>query len=285
MGNLKLLNDKFQKLALDVHTPQGKNYASLIIHEATGIIVHSIYRLDRVVSSEIKSSKSSEFDNYFLVNDHYVINIEIQNRSLSIETISEKSQYYLSMMMTSFTKKGIDFGSLYEFMIIILYNGSISNSNDFIVPHTFTSCKPTNYIGMMKCSVLQFGKLLEIYKQKGIENMSKLERTCFYMKYKYDNKYQKEIEQMVVKEDTVEYLDHLYERFDLDALRNLAIKTQEYNEQLLRYEERKAGIVEGKNEGRIEMCIDLINDGTLTIEQAAKKLNISVEKMKKYMEN
>jgi hypothetical protein len=73
MGNLKLLNDKFQKLALDVHTPQGKNYASLIIHEATGIIVHSIYRLDRVVSSEIKSSKSSEFDNYFLVNDHYVI--------------------------------------------------------------------------------------------------------------------------------------------------------------------------------------------------------------------
>jgi hypothetical protein len=33
------------------------------------------------------------------------------------------------------------------------------------------------------------------------------------------------------------------------------------------------------------MCIDLINDGTLTIEQAAKKLNISVEKMKKYMKN
>jgi hypothetical protein len=183
--------------------------------------------------------------------------------------------------MTSFTKKGIDFGSLYEFTIIILYNGSISNSNDFIVPHTFTSCKPTNYIGMMKCSVLQFGKLLEIYKQKGIENMSKLERTCFYMKYKYDNKYQKEIEQMVVKEDTVEYLDHLYERFDLDALRNLAIKTQEYNERLLRYEERKVGM----KEGRIEMCIDLINDGTLTIEQAAKKLNISVEKMKKYMKN
>jgi hypothetical protein len=281
MGNLKLLNDKFQKLALDVHTPQGKNYASLIIYEATNIIVHSIYRLDRVVSSEIKSSKSSEFDNYFLVNDHYVINIEIQNRSLSIETISEKSQYYLSMMMTSFTKKGIDFGSLYEFMIIILYNGSISNSNDFIVPHTFTSCKPTNYIGMMKCSVLQFGKLLEIYKQKGIENMSKLERTCFYMKYKYDNKYQKEIEQMIVKEDTVEYLDHLYERFDLDALRNLVIKTQEYNEQLLRREEIKIGM----KEGRIEMCIDLINDGTLTIEQAAKKLNISVEKMKKYMKN
>jgi Tfp pilus assembly protein PilP len=109
------------------------------------------------------------------------------------------------------------------------------------------------------------------------------------MKYKYDNKYQKEIEQMIVKEDTVEYLDHLYERFDLDALRNLAIKTQEYNEQLLRKEGIKIGMKEGryrgKNEGRIEMCIDLINDGTLTIEQAAKKLNISVEKMKKLMKN
>jgi hypothetical protein len=97
------------------------------------------------------------------------------------------------------------------------------------------------------------------------------------MKYKYDNKYQKEIEQMIVKEDTVEYLDHLYERFDLDALRNLAIKTQEYNERLLRYEAMK--------EGRIEMCIDLINNGILTIEQAAENLNISVEKMKKYLEN
>jgi predicted HTH domain antitoxin len=86
---------------------------------------------------------------------------------------------------------------------------------------------------------------------------------------------------MIVKEDTVEYLDHLYERFDLDALRNLAIKTQEYNEQLLRRE----GIKIGMKEGRIEMCIDLINDGTLTIEQAAKKLNISVEKMKKLMKN
>lgn len=86
---------------------------------------------------------------------------------------------------------------------------------------------------------------------------------------------------MVVKEDTVEYLDYLYERFDLDALRNLAIKTQEYNERLLRYEERKVGM----KEGRIEICIDLINDGILTIEQAAKKLNISVEKMKKYMKN
>jgi hypothetical protein len=33
------------------------------------------------------------------------------------------------------------------------------------------------------------------------------------------------------------------------------------------------------------MCIDLINNGILTIEQAAENLNISVEKMKKYMEN
>jgi predicted HTH domain antitoxin len=29
------------------------------------------------------------------------------------------------------------------------------------------------------------------------------------------------------------------------------------------------------------MCIELIHDGTLTIEKAAKKLNITVEEMKK----
>jgi predicted HTH domain antitoxin len=39
------------------------------------------------------------------------------------------------------------------------------------------------------------------------------------------------------------------------------------------------------DKGRLGMCIELIHDGTLTIEKAAKKLNITVEEMKKLVSN
>jgi predicted transposase YdaD len=45
------------------------------------------------------------------------------------------------------------------------------------------------------------------------------------------------------------------------------------------------GRAEGREEGRLKAYIELIHDGTLTIEQAAKKLNITVEEMKKHLSN
>jgi predicted transposase/invertase (TIGR01784 family) len=285
MKTIKLLNDLFQKRALSLETFQSKKYVSLIIYEATGIIVDTIQPLDRVIPSTTQSSKSSEFDTYFLVNNHYIINIEIQNYSISAKVLSEKSQFYLSKMMTSFTSKGKKFGELYEFIIIILYNGSLSIYDDFIVSNVFTSKKPSFYEGRLSCHVLQFSKLLWIYKKKQIKNMTKLEKVCFYMKYRDNKKFEKEIKAMVVKEDTVAYLDNLYEQFDRDALMDLAVSTARIHE--LEVEDRgfKKGRSQGKNEGlikgRLGMCIELIHDGTLTIEQAAKKLNVTVEEMKK----
>jgi predicted HTH domain antitoxin len=49
------------------------------------------------------------------------------------------------------------------------------------------------------------------------------------------------------------------------------------------YEHR--GIKKGRSEGRLKMCIELINDGLITIEQAASKLNMSVDKMNKLIHN
>jgi predicted transposase YdaD len=66
---------------------------------------------------------------------------------------------------------------------------------------------------------------------------------------------------------------------------DLAVSTARIHE--LEIEDRgfKKGRSQGKNEGlikgRLGMCIELIHDGTLTIEKAAKKLNITVEEMKK----
>jgi predicted HTH domain antitoxin len=49
------------------------------------------------------------------------------------------------------------------------------------------------------------------------------------------------------------------------------------------YEHR--GIKKGRSEGRLEAFIEMINDGLITIEQAASKLNMSVEKMNKLIRN
>jgi hypothetical protein len=207
--------------------------------------------------------------------------------------------------MTSFTSKGKKFGELYEFIIIILYNGSLSIYDDFIVSNVFTSKKPSFYEGRLSCHVLQFSKLLWIYKKKQIKNMTKLEKVCFYMKYRDNKKFEKEIKAMVVKEDTVAYLDNLYEQFDRDALMDLAVSTariheleiedrgfkkgrsQGKNEGLIkgRVEGREEGLALGMDKGRLNAYIELIHDGTLTIEQAAKKLNITVEEMKKLVSN
>jgi hypothetical protein len=51
--------------------------------------------------------------------------------------------------------------------------------------------------------------------------------------------------------------------------------------------ERKEGIAEGeligRQNGKLETYIGLIQDGILTVEEAAKRLEISEEKLKKYM--
>jgi hypothetical protein len=53
MKTIKLLNDLFQKRALSLETLQSKKYVSLIIYEATGIIVDTIQPLDRVKQAQL----------------------------------------------------------------------------------------------------------------------------------------------------------------------------------------------------------------------------------------
>lgn len=53
-------------------------------------------------------------------------------------------------------------------------------------------------------------------------------------------------------------------------------------------EGRQAGIQEGKKvglqEGRLKSYIELVKDGLLPIEEAAKRLNMKEEELKKYLE-
>jgi hypothetical protein len=281
MDELSLFTDGFQKKALDVNSEDGKKYASMIINSVTHINVHSIKTLDRVMDRAIHVSKASSLDNYFIVNDHYIINIEIQYMYLTPSELSDKSQYYLSMMMSVCTNKGQTFGELYEYIQIILFNGSISKDNQFIIAHELTSKNHTNYQSKLNCYVLQFSKLKGLFQRNGIKRMSEIERMCFYMKYKNNKKYQKELEEILEQDSQVQYLERVFEIFQSDPLFYLETMSAMAKEK--EYEHR--GIKKGRSEGRLEAFIEMINDGLITIEQAASKLNMSVEKMNKLIRN
>jgi predicted transposase YdaD len=47
--------------------------------------------------------------------------------------------------------------------------------------------------------------------------------------------------------------------------------------------EREDGISEGEQNGKLETYIGLIQDNILTVEEAAKRLEISVDQLKEYM--
>jgi predicted transposase YdaD len=105
------------------------------------------------------------------------------------------------------------------------------------------------------------------------------------MKYKNNKKYQKELEEILEQDSQVQYLERVFEIFQSDPLFYLETMSAMAKEK--EYEQRgiKKGRKEGKNEGRLEAFIEMINDGLVTIEQAASKLNVSVEKMNKLIHN
>ena len=88
-------------------------------------------------------------------------------------------------------------------------------------------------------------------------------------KMKYDFKYVKEGNKMT---DTMK---EIYEIFEEES-KDVWIKEG-------RKEGRKEGKKEGIKEGAINILLTLVKDGIISIEEAAKRANISVSKFEKYL--
>ncbi len=209
---IKYLSDDFQKYAFDISLIEGKKYVVFIIEKTTGIKVFSIEKADRAVDRVNHSSHKAEYDNHFLVNGHYYINIEVQyERS---EQFSDKCHFYLGMEVSANYKKGEDYGDMYEHIQIVIYNGSISKGDHFIEYHQFRSeSKGSKFVTKMHNYTLQLKKLKKIMKRKGMKKMSELEKLGFYMRYNEDDKFEEETNEMRVMEETVQYLDARFEEF------------------------------------------------------------------------
>ena len=88
-------------------------------------------------------------------------------------------------------------------------------------------------------------------------------------KMKYDFKYVKEGNKMT------DAMKEIYEIFEEES-KDVWIKEG-------RKEGRKEGKKEGIKEGAINILITLVKDGIISIEEAAKRANISVSKFEKYL--
>ena len=84
-------------------------------------------------------------------------------------------------------------------------------------------------------------------------------------KMKYDFKYVKEGNKMT------DAMKEIYEIFEEES-KDVWIK-----------EGRKEGKKEGIKEGAINILLNLVKDGIISIEEAAKRANISVSKFEKYL--
>ena len=84
-------------------------------------------------------------------------------------------------------------------------------------------------------------------------------------KMKYDFKYVKEGNKMT------DAMKEIYEIFE-EETKDVWIK-----------EGRKEGKKEGIKEGAINILLTLVKDGIISIEEAAKRANISVSKFEKYL--
>ncbi len=97
--------------------------------------------------------------------------------------------------------------------------------------------------------------------------MKEIERVCFYMYYKDDDKYEEEIGAMKVMEEHVQYLDQKYEEFFSNSITYIrAVKDMVNREEikmLSREEGLKEGIAEGKAVGRKEGKKEGIKEGEI----------------------
>ena len=60
-------------------------------------------------------------------------------------------------------------------------------------------------------------------------------------------------------------------------------KILEYAAKEILNQGRQEGLSQGRQEGELNMCIRLIQDGLLKIEDAARKLNMREEELKRYL--
>lgn len=299
-------NDDVFKFLISLKTRASYVFVCTLIYLITSILPLKIERLDRVLERQNKNFKQSEVDGLFIVNDQFILDIEVQ-RQIDIKALNNKIQRYLGYMLTSAVSKGeSDDEDIYKVMMIIFYSGSIDKNKDLVVTGEYKA--ENNSTGLennMKTFVVQLNKTTKIFKEKGIKMMNLLEKICFVIQNAHEEKYHDIIKVLEKQEKEVAYMERSYDIFKMDQAAYLAAKLKEVNEEAIRQTIRNAkrnaeiigmqqglqkgmqkglqkGLQQGLQKGKQEIVFNMLASQKYTIEDIAEITHLDIEEIKQY---
>ena len=202
--------------------------------------------------------RSVILDAYCELRDGKRVNIEVQNADNVNH--QKRVRYYSSVLTTSLMKKGENFDNVPEVCMIYICNFDVFRENKslYLIKRVIDGSNTEVDNGLKEIYISAnisdgsaLSELMEVFTKDDCYS----DNFPITSKMKYDFKYVKEGNKMT---DTMK---EIYEIF----------------------EGRKEGKKEGIKEGAINILLTLVKDGIISIEEAAKRANISVSKFEKYL--
>ena len=212
--------------------------------------------------------RSVILDAYCELRDGKRVNIEVQNADNVNH--QKRVRYYSSVLTTSLMKKGENFDNVPEVCMIYICNFDVFRENKslYLIKRVIDGSNTEVDNGLKEIYISAnisdgsaLSELMEVFTKDDCYS----DNFPITSKMKYDFKYVKEGNKMT---DTMK---EIYEIFEEES-KDVWIK-----------EGRKEGKKEGIKEGAINILLNLVKDGIISIEEAAKRANISVSKFEKYL--
>ena len=212
--------------------------------------------------------RSVILDAYCELRDGKRVNIEVQNADNVNH--QKRVRYYSSVLTTSLMRKGENFDNVPEVCMIYICNFDVFRENKslYLIKRVIDGSNTEVDNGLKEIYISAnisdgsaLSELMEVFTKDDCYS----DNFPITSKMKYDFKYVKEGNKMT---DTMK---EIYEIFEEES-KDVWIK-----------EGRKEGRKEGIKEGAINILLTLVKDGIISIEEAAKRANISVSKFEKYL--
>ena len=220
--------------------------------------------------------RSVILDAYCELRDGKRVNIEVQNADNVNH--QKRVRYYSSVLTTSLMKKGENFDNVPEVCMIYICNFDIFRENKslYLIKRVIDGSNTEVDNGLKEIYISAnisdgsaLSELMEVFTKDDCYS----DNFPITSKMKYDFKYVKEGNNMT------DAMKEIYEIFEEES-KDVWIKEGRKEG---RKEGKKEGIKEGIKEGAINILITLVKDGIISIEEAAKRANISVSKFEKYL--
>ena len=216
--------------------------------------------------------RSVILDAYCELRDGRRVNIEVQNADNVNH--QKRVRYYSSVLTTSLMKKGESFDNVPEVCMIYICNFDIfkENKSSYLIKRVIAGSNTEVDNGLKEIYIsanINDGTILSELMGVFTKDDCYSDNFPVTSKMKYDFKYVKEGNKMT------DAMKELYDIFKEDIDQEVLEKSKS--------KWIKEGRKEGKKEGVINTLIMLVKDGIISVEDAAKRANLSVSKFQKYL--